>query len=162
MIELARFSASGANFQPLKYIISNEPSMNSKIFPCLAWAGYLTEWKGPEEGEKPSAYIIILGDTEIRDIFGYDPGIVSQSILLGATERGLGGCMIANIKQEKLRTTLNIPNRYKILLVIALGKPNEKVKIDEATKESGIKYWRDELDIHHVPKRPLDELILSF
>ena len=161
-IKLARLSASGANLQPLKYILSNTEEKNQKIFPTLSWAGYLKEWSGPVEGEKPSAYIIMLGDTTIGNSFQYDAGIASQSILLGAAERGLGGCLIGSIKRDSLREALSIPEGYEILLVIALGKPGERVVIEDLTPEGDIKYWRDENDLHHVPKRGLEELILDF
>ncbi|MGB2955853.1 MAG: nitroreductase family protein [Anaerolineales bacterium] len=161
-IKLARLSASGANLQPLKYILSNTEEKNQKIFPNLSWAGYLKEWSGPVEGEKPSAYIIMLGDTTLANSFQYDAGIAGQSILLGAAERGLGGCLIGSIKKDSLREALSIPESYEILLVIALGKPGEKVVIEDLTPEGDIKYWRDESDIHHVPKRGLEELILDF
>lgn len=160
LIDLARNSASAANLQPLKYIISNEPEKNKKIFPCTAWAGYIENWEGPEEGERPSAYIIILGDREIKENIDCDHGIAAQSIMLGATEKGLGGCMIGAIDRERLRENLEIPERYKIMLILALGKPNERVVLETAEK-GNIKYWRDKNGVHHVPKRPLDELILS-
>lgn len=57
LVDLARLSASAANLQPLKYIISYKKEMNDIIFPKLKWAGYLKDWDGPEEGERPSAYI---------------------------------------------------------------------------------------------------------
>ena len=161
LIELARLSASAANLQPLKFIISYKFEKNEKIFPHTQWAGYIKDWPGPAEGERPSAYIIILGDTEIKDPFGCDHGIAAQSILLGATEKGLGGCMIGSIDKDGLRKALNITERYEILLVIALGKPKEKVVIDEAGEGGDIKYWRDEKGVHHVPKRTLEELILN-
>ncbi len=160
-IDLARLSASGANLQPLKYILSNTEEKNQKIFPTLSWAGYLKGWSGPVDGEKPSAYIILLGDTTIGNSFQYDAGIASQSILLGAAERGLGGCLIGSIKKDTLREALSIPEDYEILLVIALGKPGEKVVIEDLAPEGDIKYWRDENDLHHVPKRGLEELILD-
>ncbi|MDI3473481.1 MAG: hypothetical protein PWQ20_941 [Thermotogaceae bacterium] len=161
LIELARLSASAANLQPLRYILSCDKGKNDKIFPYLRWAGYLKDWPGPKEGEKPSAYIVILGDKELMGNFtGYDCGIAAQSILLGAVEKGLGGCMIAAIDKEGLRKSLNIPEKYEILLVIALGKPVEKVVIEDV-KNNDIKYWRDEQGVHHVPKRTLDELILE-
>lgn len=159
-VDLARLSASGSNMQPLKYILSCEPEKNGKIFPCLAWAGFLKDWDGPAEGERPSAYIVILGDKEIRDSFGVDPGIAAQSILLGATENGLGGCMIGSVSREKMREALAIPERYEILLVIALGKPAEEVVLEETGPDGDIKYYRDASDVHHVPKRPLDEIVL--
>ncbi|MBN1350301.1 nitroreductase family protein [candidate division KSB1 bacterium] len=161
LVDLARLSASGANLQPLKYILSNDPLKNEAIFKDLAWAGYLKDWAGPCEGEKPSAYIIILGDTEIRSSGGCDHGIAAQTIMLGAAEKGLGGCMIGAIKRENLRKKLNLPERYEILLVLAIGKPRETVVLETVTEDGDIKYWRDSNDVHHVPKRPLDEIIIS-
>lgn len=160
LVELARLSASGANLQPLKYILCCDPQTNARIFPLLAWAGYLKEWKGPAEGERPSAYIIVLGDTEIRKDSGVDHGIAAQSIMLGATEKGLGGCIIASIDRIAMRDLLAIPERYQILLVLALGVPKEAVVIDELEADGDIKYFRDADGVHHVPKRSLDELIL--
>ena len=160
LIDLARLSASAMNAQPIKYIISCERQMNSLIFPHLTLGAYLKDWSGPGEGERPSAYIIVLGDTEIGRFWDYDAGIAAQSILLGATEEGLGGCMIANIRKEGLRETLRISERYEILLVLALGKPKEKVVIETVGLAGDTKYWRDSMSVHHVPKRPLDEIII--
>lgn len=160
LVDLARLSASARNAQPLKYILSCDRHKNSLIFPRLAWAAFLTNWSGPCEGERPSAYIVILGDTEISRFLAYDAGIVAQSILLGATEKGLGGCMIANIDREGLRKDLNIPARHEILLVLALGKPKEKVEIETVGPSGDTKYWRDSEDVHHVPKRALDDIII--
>jgi nitroreductase len=161
LVDLARLSASARNAQPLKYILSCEPQKNSQIFPHLAWAKYLKDWSGPIEGERPSAYIIILGDTQIGRSWDYDAGIAAQSILLGATEKGLGGCMIASVDRERLRKALEIPSRYEILLVLALGKPKEKVVIETVGPGGDTKYWRDSQDVHHVPKRPLDDIIIE-
>ncbi len=160
LIDLARLSASTANRQPLKYVICNIPDKCRRVFPSLAWAGYLKEWDGPSEGERPSAYIIILGDRSITESCGVDPGIAAQSIMLGATEAGLGGCIIASVKREQLRNELKIPEKFEILLVLALGKPVEKVIVDEM-KNGDIKYWRDPEKNHHVPKRPLNEIIID-
>lgn len=161
LIDLARLSASAGNVQPLKYILFCNPKKNALIFPYLAWADYLKDWPGPDEGERPSAYIIILGDTEISQSFGCDHGIVAQSILLGATEKGLGGCMIGSIQREGLREALKIPQRYEILLVLALGRPRETVIIETVGPTGDIKYWRDSKGIHHVPKRALDDIIIN-
>ena len=160
LIDLTRMTPSGANLQPLKYILSCETGDNSLVFPHLAWAGYLMEWDGPAIGERPSAYIIILHDTDISNDPGCDHGIAAQTILLGAAEKGIGGCMIGSIKRKNLRRDLKIDTRYEILLVIALGKPAEKVLIEEV-RDGDIWYWRDENGSHHVPKRRLEEIILS-
>lgn len=161
LIDLARLSPSASNLQPLKYIISNDKQKNALIFPNLGWAGYLTDWPGPGEDERPSAYIIILGDTRISKTFNYDFGIAAQSILLGAVDKGLGGCMIGTIKQKELAQALEIAAHYEILLVIALGKPAEKIVIEQTGSDGNIKYWRDEKQVHHVPKRPLGEIIVE-
>ena len=161
LVDLARLSAAAGNIQPLKYVLSCEPQKNAHVFPHLAWAGYLKDWPGPCEGERPSAYIIILGDTQITQSFGCDPGIAAQSILLGATERGLGGCIIGTVQRKKLRKALDIPSSYQILLVLALGKPRETVVIETVGAAGDIKYWRDSEGVHHVPKRSLDDIILD-
>jgi len=161
LVDLARLSPTGNNLQPLKYVLSRDAARNAQIFPHLAWAGYLNDWPGPAEGERPSAYIIILQDTEIRKEAGCDYGIAAQSILLGAAEKGLGGCMIGSIEKTGLRKALNIPQQYEILLVVALGKPKEKIVLDPVGPDGDIKYWRDDRGVHHVPKRSLDDLIIE-
>ena len=160
LVGLARLSASGANRQPLKYLIYDAPEDCARIFPSLAWAGYLKDWDGPEPGERPTGYIIILGDKTIAEGFDVDYGVAAQSMKLGATEAGLGGCMIASIRREVLRAELKVPDRFEILLILALGKPVEKVIIDDMV-DGDVKYWRDEEKGHHVPKRPISELIIK-
>ncbi len=161
LVNLARLSASAANLQPLKYLLSYEKEMNEIIFPELKWAGYMKDWDGPVEGERPSAYIIVLGDREISKSFGCDHGIASQNILLGATDMGLGGCIIASINRDNLRKALRIPDHFEILHVIALGRPGERIVIEEIGDGGDIKYWRDGSGIHHVPKRALDDIIIK-
>lgn len=160
LVELARLSPSAANLQPLKFVLSTTHEKNELIFSCLAWAGYLKEWPGPEVSERPAGYILILGDTGITGNFWCNHGIAAQSILLGAVEMGLGGCIIAAIEREKLQKLLNIPMQYEILLAIALGEPRERVVLVEE-KDGEIKYWRDASQTHYVPKRPLSEIILD-
>jgi nitroreductase len=160
LVELARLTPSSANLQPLKYMISAEPGRNGLIFPHLKWAGYLKEWPGPGEGERPSAYIIILRDTSIFKADSCDHGIAAQTILLGAVEKGLGGCMIGNMDREGLVRDLKIPQHLEILLVLPLGKPVEKVLLIPVGPDGDMKYWRDEQGVHHVPKRRLEEIII--
>jgi len=161
LIELARLSPSASNIQPLRYILACEPEKNALIFPTLGWAGYLKDWPGPEEGERPAAYIVMLADTQLAKNIICDHGIACQSILLGAVEEDLAGCILASVDRDKLRAELAIDQRYDILLVIALGKQKEKIVIDTAENDGDIKYWRDADGIHHVPKRKLDDLIIG-
>jgi len=161
LVDLARTSPSAMNKQPLKFILSADAERNELIYEHLGWAGGLPDWPGPAPSERPTGYIIILGDTDIRDSFGCDHGIAAQSMLLGATEMGLGGCMFGSVKREKLREALGIPGRYDILLVVAVGKPVETVVLEDLVEGGDLTYWRDENEVHHVPKRTLDELILD-
>ncbi len=161
LVDLARLSASASNRQPLKYILSCDPEKNAVIFSHLGFAGQLRDWPGPSEGERPSAYIIILGDTEISKNFFCDHGIAAQSILLGAREKGLGGCMHASVRKDSLRKALGIPEHYEILLALSLGKPKEKVVIETMEPGGDFKYWRDSDGVHHVPKRSLDDIIIG-
>ena len=168
LVNLARLSASAGNLQPLKYILACTPRKNKLIFPCLAWAGYLSAWPGPAPAERPAGYIIMLGDSSLVPAlptgaagdFGHDPGIAAQSIMLGAAARGWGGCIIGSIERQRLRRALGIPRRYAIVLVLALGYPAEKVSL-QPVRAGRIKYWRDAHDHHHVPKRALREIILA-
>ncbi len=161
LVDLARVSSSARNAQPLKYILSNEPEKNAKIFATLAWAGYLKDWGGPKIGERPAAYIIVLGDKSISLTYGIDPGIAAQSIVLGANEAGLGACMLTSIQKPTLVQSLNISDQFEVLLVIALGKPREKVVIEPVGQDGDIKYWRDADGVHHVPKRAIEDIIIG-
>ncbi len=161
MIDNARLTPSGRNAQTLRYILSNTPEMNEKIFPALAWAGYLKNWDGPAKGERPSAYVIILNDDDLSKNYFCDHGIVSMAILLTAVEKGYGGCIIGSVNHSRLRDSLDIPEQYSVVQVIALGKPAETVVIEPMPESGDIRYWRDEQGVHHVPKRNLDDLIIK-
>jgi nitroreductase len=161
LVALTRWCPSGANRQPLKYYLACSPEQNAEVFGRLGWAKWLPDWPGPEPGERPAGYIVILGDTQIADRFDQDCAIAAYTILLGATARGLGGCMIGWIDRERLAETLNLPERYRILMVVALGVPKETVVIEDRTGSDDITYWRDKAGVHHVPKRTLEELVVQ-
>jgi nitroreductase len=160
LVDLARLSASSGNRQALKFMLFWQADRNALVFPCLFWAGYLKEWGGPKEGERPSAYIIILGDKRFAENFGCDHGIAAQSIMLGARAAGLGGCMVGAVDRDRLRQALDIARHFEILLVLALGVPKEQVKVTKVVG-GNIKYWRDKSGRHYVPKRSLQEIIIS-
>ena len=161
LIEIARYVPSTVNSQPLKFMLVNDKEENEKVFSTLAWAGLLKDWVGPEKGERPAAYIIILGDLSIGKNKHLDVGITAQTIMLGASEMGLGGCMFGSIQREKLASLFDIDTeKYSVELVIALGKPKEEVRIVDLPESGSTAYYRDENGIHYVPKRSVDDLIL--
>ena len=159
IVGLARVCPSSRNQQALKFVAVTKPDHCDGLFPNLGWAGYLKDWDGPESDERPTAYIVILGDTLLGSKFEIDLGICAQTILLGASERNLGGCMIGTIRRDAVRSLFQIAEHLEILLVIALGKPVEKVIVEQVS-EGNIRYWRDTDLTHHVPKRSLDEILI--
>lgn len=162
LVNLARFCPSGLNLQPVRFYISCSTEKNEQIFPCLTWPKF-ADWTCPTPGQRPPAYIVLLGDLRVRDsLFGLDAGIMAQTILLGAAEVGLGGCFMASLDRDQLRRNLRIPDNYKVLIVLALGYPAEKIVIEPVGPDGSIQFWRDLDGIQHVPKRSLPDLLVDF
>lgn len=163
LVDLARMTAFGGNLQTLRYAVCHRDEDRDKVFPCLAWAAALPEWSGPVPGERPAAYIIILSDISKSAKRPVESGIAAQTIMLGAVEKGYGGCMLGSVQRTKLAEVLGIDQeRYAIELVLALGKPREEVVIVPVGEEENLNYYRDENQIHYVPKRDLEEVLLEF
>ncbi len=161
LVDLARLTPSSVNFQPLRFKIINDSENTEKVFETLSWAGLLKNWPGPSEGERPSAYIIILTDRTVAENMKIDVGIAAQTIMLGAVEKGLGGCMLGSVKRDMLADYFRIDlKRYSVDLVLALGKPAETVKIVDLPESGATAYYRDENDAHCVPKRCIEEIIV--
>jgi nitroreductase len=160
LVDLARKTPSAGNRQLLRYVISCSPEMNSRIFETLGWAASLPDWPGPEEGERPTGYIVIATQEESWEWTPVDLGIAAQTILLGAAAQGLGGCMFGNVRKEKLREILELEGIPAIQLVIALGEPVEEVVLEDAGEGESLTYYRTEDRVHHVPKRRLEDLVI--
>ena len=156
-VDAARLSPSGANRQPLKYIIVNDQELTKEVFGTLKWAGYLPGYQ-PGEHEMPRAYIVLLLDKGISENPGHDAGIAAMSISMVAYDEGLGSCILGSVSKEKLKPVLKVPDGLDILLVVALGYPAENPVADEV-KDGNIKYWLDESRVLHVPKRNLEEIV---
>jgi nitroreductase len=162
LVELARNTGYAANAQALKFMIVSDDEQNKKVFETLVWAAALKDWNGPVEEERPTGYIIILCDKTIGTNKQTDVGIVAQTMMLGATEKGLGGCMIGNINRPLLYENFGIDKeRYSIELCLALGKPKEEVRIVDVNETGSVNYYRDENGVHYVPKRKLEDIIYS-
>lgn len=163
LVELTRYCASGRNAQPLRYIIVNTPEGCDGIFPLLKWAGYYSDWDGPNPEERPVAYLIQCLDTDFGPNCLCDDGLQLQAITLGATALGISGCIIKAFNAPALSELLKIDTRYAPRYVLALGFPAEKVIIETmpATDNADFKYYRTPDGVHHVPKRPLASLIIG-
>ncbi len=159
-IDTSRLAASGGNLQPLAYYLSADAETNAKIFKHMRWAGYLKDWAGPAESERPTGYAVVLRDNDITGNFLIDHGIAAEVIRLAATEDGIGTCIVGSLDRPKLREALGISNRYEILIIIAFGAPGERMVLEEAVG-GHIRYWRDGNGAMHVPKRALKEILIN-
>ncbi len=155
-VDLARLCGSAANQQALKFIISDDPETNALIFP------YLAIDNNPVEGERAPAYIVMLEDTKIKMLSQADTGIVAQTIMLAATEKGYGGVMIGAINRPGLKEALGLPDHLKLALVLAIGKTIEEVIVEPQEADSIARQWWETKDIRHVPKRALEEIIVDY
>jgi nitroreductase len=145
--------------EPLEYLIITDQDLKEKIFPNLAWAGYIKPEGNPEEGEEPEAYIIILANKKISISSDKDIGASAENINLTAKEEGIGCCWVGAFKKKLIIRILNIPENFSIGLVIALGYPAEKPVFEYVDKNSSIKYYKDSSGILHVSKRKLDDIL---
>jgi len=163
LVELARFSASSVNLQPLKFLVLSDEAEVKRLQPLTGWARALPERHLPDEGHRPTSFIVICHDTAIAENvqrFWKDVGIVAQSMLLGAVEKGFGGCMIGNFSPEKVAKEFSLSENLVPVLIVALGKPQETIVLEDY-KGGSINYYRDDQDVHYVPKRTLEELIIK-
>lgn len=161
LVELARLSPASANRQVLRFALSATPGHNRIVFDHLAWAGYLPDWPGPAEGERPAAYILVLSDEERGQAREVDAGLCLQSMVLGAAALGLGTCILGSVQREELGRALGLADRHRILYVLALGHPAEEAVVEPLPASGDIRYWRDDDGRMHVPKRSLDDLIVA-
>lgn len=162
-IDLTRYTASSVNAQPLKYKIVYEKNEVEAVRPLTRWARALPDMVLPHPNMHATAFIIICQDTDISpNLARYqkDIGIVAQTITLAAVEDGLGGCMIGNFTPDEVKETLNLAENLTPMLIIALGKPAEEIIIKEIENGESTKYYRDENDIHYVPKRKLKDILI--
>lgn len=165
LIDLARLGGSARNGQVLRYMVVTGENLRGQLFPLLGWAGYLRDWPGPAPGERPPAYIVCMLDMEVlrgADTEAhFDLGIATQNLLLGAAEQGLFGCRIGAFSPGAVHRLLALDDRFKVLLVLALGYPAETVVLEEVGPDGDIRYWHDDQGVHHVPKRRLADILIE-
>ena len=160
LIDYARIAPAGSNIQSVEYVIVESPAMSKKMFPLVRWASSLPkEKRTPESGREPTAYIVVLVNTDIKkSYYDYDIGAAVENILLGAVSFGIGCCWMGSINGNKIRTLLEIPENYEIKHVISLGYPDETSKIE--LFEGSFKYWKEGNEMH-IPKRKLNDILFK-
>lgn len=158
-VDNARVSASAGNKQPLRYRIVTDKEQCAQIFETLTWAAALPDWDGPESGQRPTGYIIMATDSETfkGEPWRFDAGIAAQTIMLSSTEEGFGGCIMLSFKRGELKKILSMPEDLEPVLVLALGRPIEDIRLVDAV-QGDTTYYRDEQQVHYVPKRKLEDI----
>ncbi len=159
LVNAGRLAPSAANLQPLEYLIADDIDLKEKIFPNLAWAGYIKPEGDPGEGERPAAYIIILTDRKINTAPGMDIGASAENMSLTARGEGIGCCWIGAFKKKEINKIIGVPENLSAELILALGYPMEKPILEDMERGSSIKYYKDDSGILHVPKRRLEDIL---
>lgn len=158
IVDAARLAPSAANLQPLEFIVVTDESIRKKVFPCLRWAAYIAPDGSPKPGHEPTAYVVTLVNTMIRDKgFERDAGAAAENLILAAWDHGIGSCWLISVDRSRIQDILNIPDSHSIDSVIALGYPDESPQVEVMT--DSVKYWKDKNGQLHVPKRKLEDVI---
>lgn len=158
LVNSARLAPSGANLQPLEFVVIDDEGLRRKLFACLRWAAYIAPEGNPKPGCEPVAYVVILVNVDVRKS-GYerDVGAAVENMILAAWEERIGSCWIGNADLNRIQKMLKIPENYKVDCVLALGYPDEDPIIEEM--KDSVKYWKDSKGRLHVPKRRLDDVL---
>lgn len=160
LVECARRAPAAANRQPLEYVIVSESEINARVFECLAWAGYVKPKRNPPADKRPVAYIIVLMNKSIGNdkSNSVDAAAAIENVLVAAQSIGIGSCWLGAIDKDKIREICRVPEGVDIDSVVALGYPAE-TPVMEDCKDESIKYYLDEDDVLHVPKRTLESIV---
>jgi len=159
IVNAGRLAPSAANLQPLEYLIIDDEDLKKKVFPNIAWAGYIKPEGDPEKGEEPTAYTIILADKKINPAPERDIGASVENMNLTSQDEGIGCCWIGAFKKKEINNIINVPANLSAELVLAMGYPLEKPLSEDIEKGSSIKYYKDRSGTLHVPKRRLEDIL---
>ena len=161
-VDIARIANSGTNLQPFKYKIIGAQPMVDQLFAITKWGGRYKNYTGPAPGEQPAGYIVICCDNDVRkaSTAEMDTGIVAEVLVLAAADAGYGSCMIGNFARDKCRELLQLKDNIEPMLVVAFGRPNDTIVLDELEAGGSTDYYRDDKGVHHVPKRKLEDILL--
>lgn len=158
IVEAGRLAPSAANLQPLEFILADEEAVRLEVFRCLKWAAYIAPAGNPGPGCEPTAYVVVLANTAVREKgYEYDVGAAMENMILAGLTEGVASCWLLSVDRERLREIFTVPKTHKIDSVLALGYPAEKPAAEEM--KDSCRYWKDADGTFHVPKRKLKDVI---
>lgn len=119
----ARLAPSCNNNQPARFIFIYDPAslkeLHAALSPGNAWA------------QAASLIIVVFSKREddclIRDreYYQFDTGLATAFLILRATELGLVAHPIAGFSPKKTKEILGIPEEYKVITLVNVGKHSE-------------------------------------
>ena len=162
-VDCVRYAPSSINLQMLKFVAVTDETLCARLLANTRWAGKITDMKLPPDGHAPVAYVVICADTNIvpsPERFDKDVGICAQTVMLAACESGFGGCMIGSFSPDAVKEILELGEHLVPRLVLALGKPDERVELVGEAEDGSVTYYR-EGGIHYVQKRKLENILIQ-
>jgi nitroreductase len=160
LVDIARLTPSSKNRQPLKYLLVTKDDDVNFVFGHLKWAWHLKHWDGPEKSQQPPSYIVMCIDKDLNDQALIDSGIAAQTILLAATEKKLGGCIIRTVNRYAIGKHFNLSKNIEVVQVIAIGYPDQDIELTPVLANGSVVYYEDNTGKHFVPKRELKDIII--
>ena len=156
IVAVTTLVGSGKNLQRLRYrLVTGKDA--AKVLPNIVLGAALPEDHLPKPGTEPEAFIVACCTGEEDKVVDIDLGIAAQSMLLKATEMGLGGIFILNFRAEAIREALSLPSRP--IAVIAIGKGAEDIYLIPVHAGASLDYYRKD-GVHFVPKLTLDDILI--
>ncbi len=148
---------SARNQQVLRFKLVNRDNGAEYVLQNIKLGGALPELNLPLKNSEPEAFIIVCSMVEESKMVDVDAGISVQSMLLKAVELGYNGVIIGAFNKSALKKVLNLP--YEPLLVVAIGKGAESIRLTEIGEGDSHKYYRNE-GTHYVPKVRIEDLLI--
>jgi nitroreductase len=149
--------ASARNRQVLRFRLVAADEAH-KVLPYISMGAAIADVRLPLPGTEPNAFIVVCSAIPPRTSTYIDLGISVQSMLLQAVEIGLNGLCILSFDKQGITDALGLG--LEPLMVLAIGKSVEKVRLVDIKEGDDHSYYREN-GVHCVPKVALDELIVD-
>jgi len=121
ILEAGRQAPSAANRQPLHFIVVTDEN-SKKEFSKGLFNRFIKD-----------APITIVGCANTGDFMTgkwavVDTTIALQNMVIAAWSMSIGSCWIGDFKEEKVKQTLQIPDKWKVVALVSFGYPAEQPK----------------------------------
>ncbi len=122
VLEAGRLSPSGGNQQPWHFILVTKPEAREKLRTAYSANWFI---------EAPAILVVCADPFEAwarrdgEEYWKVDAAIAMQSMVLAATEEGLGTCWIGAFDEKEAKKALGIPEGVRVVAMTPLGYPAE-------------------------------------